>query len=353
MAKKLNWIEIAALYIGIIMGAGFASGRECWQFFGVFGVKGYYGGIVVALGFVLFACMLTYIARSKKTAKLGSLISPFNNNRLDGMLGTILAIFYYFDFIVMSAAGGSLLNQEFGISKVIGGLLIAVFVILTVIGNFEKISGVFRILVPFLFVIAVLMIILVVKADFPEHKLDHMEPGAMSPNWLISSITFLAYNTLAMITMSGNTAINAKNTVNIYIGATTGALCLGCLILGQLTALLTDMPYTASLDLPMLGYSLRISPVLNAMYAIVLFGSVYSTGASCYFGFTTILPENDSKKRIIIIGAILGFALGLTGFQNLVEFLYPTQGYIGLLYLGLITINFINELRKNKKCQSS
>ena len=50
--KKLNWIEITSLYIGIIMGAGFASGRECWQFFGVFGTKGYAGAaahILVAL----------------------------------------------------------------------------------------------------------------------------------------------------------------------------------------------------------------------------------------------------------------------------------------------------------------
>ena len=57
--KKLNWIEIISLYIGVIMGAGFASGRECWQFFGVFGNKGYYGAaaatvVVGAVGDVLF-----------------------------------------------------------------------------------------------------------------------------------------------------------------------------------------------------------------------------------------------------------------------------------------------------------
>ena len=30
--NKLSWIGVSAVYIGVIMGAGFASGRECWQF---------------------------------------------------------------------------------------------------------------------------------------------------------------------------------------------------------------------------------------------------------------------------------------------------------------------------------
>ncbi len=36
-ALKLNFFHVALMYVGTIMGAGFASGREIWQFFGVFG----------------------------------------------------------------------------------------------------------------------------------------------------------------------------------------------------------------------------------------------------------------------------------------------------------------------------
>ena len=64
--KKLNFIEITSLYIGVIMGAGFASGRECWQFFGVFGSKGYLGAVLSTLCFIMLSCMLTYIARRSR-----------------------------------------------------------------------------------------------------------------------------------------------------------------------------------------------------------------------------------------------------------------------------------------------
>lgn len=346
--RRLNCIEIAALYIGIIMGAGFASGRECWQFFGVFGLSGYYGAILVMIGFVSFGLMLTYIARSKNTYNLGKLISPFNNKTFDYIVGLILAVFYFCDLIVMSAAGGSLLNQEFGISKMIGGLIITVLVIITVLGNFDRISKVFKNLVPILFAVALLMIILVINADFRQSSHRYLEPGTMSPVWSISAIVFLAYNTLAMITMSGNSAINARDRKNAYGGAILGGVCLGGLIIAQMVALLSDMSYTSSLDLPMLGYSLRISKVLNVIYALILFGSVYSTGCSCYYGFTTILPENKWKPTIIIVGACFAYLLGLSGFKTLVEYLYPVQGYIGIVYLLLIIINFFNELNNNR-----
>lgn len=350
--KKLNWIEITALYIGIIMGAGFASGRECWQFFGVFGKQGYFGAIAVTFCFMAFGCMLTYIARSKSTTDLGKLISPFDNPKIDGAIGIILAAIYYSMIIAMTAAGGSLLNQQFGISKTIGGIIIAILCIFTVLGDFERVSGIFRLLVPVLFILGIITISLAIKYNFGQSGATEFEPGAMSPNWVVSFIVFLAYNTLGMIAMAGNSAVNGKNTANAYAGAIAGSLCLGILTISLLKALLTDMAFSSSLDLPMLGFSARISPVLNAVYAFVLYGAVYSTGASTYYGFSTKLPYNKYRKPIIIGGALIGYVMGLAGFTKLVEFLYPAQGYIGMLFLVLIIVNFVNEFKKNHKTEN-
>ena len=347
--KKLSYIEITSLYIGVIMGAGFASGRECWQFFGVFGQKGYFGAVFSTVCFVVLACMLTYIARSKNTSDLGRLISPFDNTYIDNVIGWTLGIIYYTMIIAMTAAGGSLLNQQFGISKVVGGLVIAVLCILTVLGDFERVSRIFRLLVPVLFIIGIVTILLTIHIDFGQSgAVSGYRPGRMSPNWPVSALVFMAYNTLGMITMAGSCAVNAKDTANAYKGAVLGTLCLGGLTILLLRALLTDMAFSSSLDLPMLGFSARISPVLNVIYAVVLYGAVYSTGASTYYGFSTRIRSGRLKKYIIIFGAAAGFLLGLTGFKRLVEFLYPAQGYIGILFIFLIIMNFFRELRTEK-----
>lgn len=347
-AKKLNFIEITSLYIGVIMGAGFASGRECWQFFGVFGKQGYFGAVFSTICFVILACMLTYIARSKDTADLGRLISPFDSRLIDGIIGWVLGIIYYTMIIAMTAAGGSLLNQQFGISKAAGGIVIAILCAVTVLGDFERVSGVFRLIVPVLFVTGVLTIILTIKADFGQSgAVSGYRPGRMSPNWPVSALVFMAYNALGMTTMAGSCAVNARDRKNAYTGAVLGTLCLGGLTVLLLRALLTDMAFSASLDLPMLGFSARISPLLNTIYAIVLYGAVYSTGASTYYGFSTRIKNGKLKKYIIVFGAAAGFLLGLTGFKSLVEFLYPAQGYIGILFIILIIINFIREVTRS------
>ena len=347
--KKLNWIEITALYIGTIMGAGFASGRECWQFFGVFGNMGYYGAAIFTIGFILVSLMLTYIARSKNTNQLGKLISPFNNRIIDAIPGNILALSFFADLIVMSAAGGSLLNQQFGLHKAIGGLLIVVLALITVLGDYDRISSVFKYLVPVLFTSAVVMIILIIRADYDQSGTTEFEPGAMSPNWLASALVFISYNGMGLPAIIGNSAPVAKSRKHAYIGAIVGSLCLGGLTIALMKALTSDMAFTDSCDLPLLGYSIRLSPVLNAVYAIILFGSIYSTGSSLYCGFTTVFPETERKKYVTAIGALLGFGLGLTGFKNLIEYLYPIQGYIGYTFIIMITINFFKELIRNRK----
>lgn len=345
--KKLNVMNIAALYIGVIMGAGFASGREAWQFFGVFGNKGYYGAIAVSVAFVIIAIMLSYIALSKNTSDLGRLISPFENKTAVGIIGGITAIVYYSMIVAMSAAGGSLLNQQFGLNKTIGGVIIVIFVVATVLGDFDRLSKVFKLLTPILFVLSILTIGLIIFADFPQSgATSGYKPGDMTPNWFISAIVFISYNMIGMVTMAGSCAINAENRKTAFRGAIIGALCLGFLTLILLRALLSDMAYSSMLDLPMLGFSTRISKPLSMVYAIVLYGAVYQTAASTYYGFSTKLPNNKYKKPIIVIGAIIGFVIGLTGFKTLVEYLYSIQGYIGIVFLILITINFVKEVRK-------
>ena len=46
---NLNLLNVALMFVGAIMGAGFASGREIWQFFGVFGKQGRIGILLIAV----------------------------------------------------------------------------------------------------------------------------------------------------------------------------------------------------------------------------------------------------------------------------------------------------------------
>lgn len=351
MERKLSAINIAMMYLGAILGAGFASGRECWQFFGVFGRKGYFGAVFTTVVFVVLALMLTYIARSKNTMDLGKLISPFDNYALESAIGYILAGIYYTLIISMSAAGGALLHQELGIDRRIGGILLVVLVLLTVFGDFERLTRAFGFLVPGVFVIGIVTILtIIVSGQFHQSGAVSGFPASeMAPYWWISGIVFAAYNSLGFITMAGGCALQAKDSKTAYRGAFLGSFLPGLMTVLLLVALRKDMAFSATLDLPMLGYSLRISKVLNILYALILYGSIYSTAAGTFYGFSTKLPRNRFKKPIMVAAAFAGFGIGLSGFKTLVAYLYPPQGYIGIIFIGMIVMNFFKEKSKSSQ----
>ena len=131
--KKLSLFNIAALYVGSIMGAGFASGREAWQFFGVFGLQGYLGIAAAGLLFMAMGMMVAYIARAMRTDDMGKIVLFTENPRLSSAIGYFMAAILYTVIMSMSAAGGSFLQQQFGLHKAIGGGIITLLVIFTVL----------------------------------------------------------------------------------------------------------------------------------------------------------------------------------------------------------------------------
>ena len=61
--KGLSVFAVAFMTVSTIMGAGFASGREIWQFFGVFGSDGYKGAILSGSIFIFVTYMTVTITK--------------------------------------------------------------------------------------------------------------------------------------------------------------------------------------------------------------------------------------------------------------------------------------------------
>lgn len=355
--KKLNFFNVAVMYVGTIMGAGFASGREGWQFFGIFGKKAYVGIALVGLLFMTLGMMVSYIARNLKTDDMGKVIAFTDNPKITNAVGYFMAAILYTIIISMSAAGGSLLNQQFGIHKSVGGAIIVALVILTVLGNFERLSKVFKLIIPVLFVIDIGCCIMVLCADIEQSgATSGFPPSGMAPNWFISAILFISYNMLGMIPIIATSSLQSKDSKNAILGSGLGGILLALLTLVLVIALQKDMAYTQSMDLPMLAYTSRLSKPINIIFGFVLFAAIYSAATSTYYGFSTKIKESPKKKYIIVTGACIGFVCGLSGFKTLVAYLYPTEGYIGFLVILMIFTNFIRVYRSNimkKSCYPS
>src|SRR5699024_2343299 len=141
---------IASAFIGIIVGAGFASGQEILQYFTSFG---YMGAFAVALSTVLFAYLgmtLTTLGSRMKAQSHKRVIYQISGKWL-GMIVDAVIVFALFGVgVVMIAGAGSNLNQQFGIPHIYGSLLLVVLIIVVGMLNVDKVIAIIGSVTPFL-----------------------------------------------------------------------------------------------------------------------------------------------------------------------------------------------------------
>lgn len=342
----MNFITIALLYLGTVMGAGFASGRECWQYFGVFGNRGYLGLIIETALFVGIGLMTAFLARRLNTADLSKILLPSGHERTEKLFGLAVGVLIYCGTISMTAAGGSLLYQRFGLPKAVGGFFIALLVIITVIGGFERVAGVFKIIMPFLFIIVVGLAIYV-GITFDAVPYADVEPdvSSLAPVWPLGAVVYVTYNIMGTIPINSQSALSAAGPGHAYAGVAAGGLLLATIGFVLLRALLKDPELSQSLDLPMLGLAGKISPMAGRVFFLVLFFAIYSAATSCFYGFSTRFGEKKQNSKIIFF-SLLAFFLGMLGFKNMVKYIYPAMGYFGLLIIILMTVRTVHELKR-------
>lgn len=350
---NLNLLNVALMFVGAIMGAGFASGREIWQFFGVFGKQGRIGILLIAVLFVVLGMMTAYLARILGTNDMGRIIAPGGNPKIENLVSWFMAIMLFTVLINMTAAGGALLHQNFGISRLVGGVLIGVLVIVTVLGEFERISKVFRYIMPVLFAAVILISVLAVNANLgASAQREPVKPSPIAGNWILAACLYISYNILAMIPIVATSSVNAKSEKSAMLGSGLGGIFLGVLAFTIVLALQKDMQFAQAMDMPMLAYAGRISKGAGIIYSVLLFAAIYASATSNFYGFTTKLRTDEKKSRKVILSACLAFLLGLVGFKNVVAYMFPIEGYLGFAIIAMLLVNFVQVYRREKRRNS-
>lgn len=346
---KISAVNIAFLYVGTLMGAGFASGREIWQFFGVFGEKSYPAVLTVTILFILFGMMAVKISHSINSTDIGKIIMPFENKHLANIFGSITAAILLLVYVVMAAAGGALFQEQFGLHRAFGGAILMLMVIVTILGGFERISRYFKYIIPVLLVIVFCICGVIILRDLPSSGITpEWKASPMTPSWYASAMIYISYNMLAGIPIMANSAQRAKSYRSALGGAALGGLILGLAALFMTLSMLTDAGLSSVSVLPILALSGKLSGSVRWIYAVLLLFAVYSSATSNFYGFTTKIKENSYKKRIIILAAVVGFLLSLFGFAEIIAVALPLEGYFGLVLLIAMTLHYIRIMIGNR-----
>ncbi|WP_339253376.1 hypothetical protein NSQ43_04490 [Sporosarcina sp. FSL W8-0480] len=344
-------LKIASAFIGIIVGAGFASGQEILQYFTSFGIMGIAAAILSTALFAYLGMVLTRLGSRMRATSHKDVIYKISGRFL-GILIDYIIIFTLFGVgVVMIAGAGSNLEQQFGVPPVIGSLLMVALIFISILMNVDEVVAIIGSITPFLILsIIVVSVYCLLTMDQSFASLDVLanEVPTTLPNWFISAINYVSFNIAVGASMSLVMGGEEKNEKTAALGGLIGGFGLGILILLSHLAIFSKVKTIADVDLPMLAIINEISPILAIFMAFILYGMIFNTAVSMFYAFGARFTKAGTRnfKMFVFITLLIGFGLSFLRFKLLVAYFYPWIGYLGLL---LSVILIITSFRMPKK----
>ncbi|RNB73220.1 YkvI family membrane protein [Brevibacillus panacihumi] len=326
-------IQIAATYIGTVVGAGFASGQEIIAFFTLYGHTGTLGILLSTVLFVWLGYKMMWLAHHLQTPSYES----FNQRFFGNIAGRAINLFVFLTLFgvttVMLAGAGSILEEQFQIPYLAGSAGTVLIALLVLRKGLERLMVVNAIVVPAMLLFT-LLILIDGGASLPQFtEFPHFE------GLLWKSILYISFNLAMAQSVLIPIGYSVRDPVVLLRGAIMGGICLGFMLIVIHTAMLANWQEVRFLDVPILFITDSWNSWLQLFLVLVLFSEIFTTLISNVFGIGQQMrelfqvPENTSY--LFLFGT--AFVLCLIGYSELLMFLYPLFGYLGLATLLRIT----------------
>lgn len=347
--KGISSSKIAAAYIGIVVGAGFASGQEVLQFFGYFSYWGIVALIISGFLFYYFGTIILKLGQELDADSHLPIIEYAGGKFIGKFIDYVIIFFLFGALTAMAAGAGAIFLEQFQLSNIVGSSLLIVITLVTVLAGISGVISAISIVVPLLLISVIGISLYTLSAQgISSSSFIAMQGRPAVPVWPLSSVVYVSYNLVMAVAILGPLGKEVKNKHRLRLGALWGGLGLGISALAILVAVLATSPESARFEIPMIYVAGLISPLVQKIYSIVLIAEIYTTAVGSLYGFVVrlISPEKKRLIRYVAIGtSAVALLASQLGFSNLVRILYPLVGYAGLLMMGGL---FYRELQRKR-----
>ena len=353
--KKWNAGSIGLTFAGSFLGAGYVSGQELWQFFGLFGGGGLLGVLAAMALLAVFGLALMYIISRTGIAEMDAVLVPWERLAWLRKLSSALQLILLFGVIaIMYAGGGALLEQLFSLPTWLGRTLMAVLVTLVALRGLRGAVGAFSLIVPVIVALTLLfggMALARYGVSLPAFGAAEGSNPLMR-SAAFGAVTFAFYNFFGSVGILAPLGEAASSGKAARRGVLLGTALLLLIAYSVLLAVMA-VPETADAELPMLALAYGLSRPLGYVYGILLLLCMYGSALSMTVAITTYASarsERVEKRRgwfILALGA-LGYAASSVGFGDLISVVYPVFGYCSSVFIVCLLVHAAQVRKKSE-----
>ena len=350
-------LAVAASFVGIVVGAGFASGMEALQYFVAYGTNGFYG-VILASVTMLFAATAFMSFGSYFLAREHNEVFYNVTSKPAAFIMDWSAVACMFSVgFVMFAGAGSNLNQSFGWQLWVGA--VAMLVLMLIVGRFDvdKVSSVIGWATPLLIVFVLIGTIYsftqidVSWGEVSDYAQSEVTRADGTPFWWLGALNHTGLNALCGVSMALVMAGDEFDTKSSRLGGILGGVIYGVMLALLVASLLIQVESVNGDDMPLLSVIDNVDPVLGFIMTWVIFLMVFNTCLGMFYALAKRLTRKKPERFYVVyaIACVVGFGLSFAGFQPLVNSLYPILGYLGLFVMAVMTVVYLRHRSELKE----
>lgn len=333
--------------IGTTIGAGFASGREIWEFFGSYGSISNWGILLAMILFSVSSMVILYISWRLGAANYYQVLAEVMGNGMAKWFDKLIFLFILSSSMIMFAGSGATFQQwNWSFWSGVVGMFFAVLFIL-----FYDAKGLLSLNVVLMPILAGILIGVSIRFFYSIPGISEGSPAQALPDGLShqwpAAITYTSLNIVPMLAVLSSIGKEIKGKGDIWVGGFISFVILAVIAFSLNQSLIINgADMMAVYDIPLFSLVQGGHPIFVGLVTIVLWFAIYTTAVSGVYGISTRLAEKWPLPLWVIGGIVMVSIMPLTqfGFANLIHYLYPIYGIINLFVLSMILLYPINQL---------
>lgn len=322
----------------VVIGGGYATGRELAEFFLPSGPAGGVAAMLLAMVAWSAVCTLTFLfARATQSFDYRSF---FRN-----LLGPFWIVFEiaYLLFIVLilavfGAAAGEIGAALFGLPQIVGTLALVVSITAVVAFGNKSVEGLFKWVTIFLYGVYAVFAVLALS-KFGDRSLANLAAPTPMTDWVTGGLTYAGYNVICAIVILPVLRHLTSSKDAVVAGVLAGPLAIWPALVFFI-CMIAFYPAIGAETLPS-DYLLRQLdlPVFHFLFQLMIFSALLESGAGSVHAFNERIAgayrarrgrDLSTRSRLVMAGVVLVGAIFLAQRVGLVDLI--GQGYRALAF---------------------
>lgn len=319
------------LITGTVMGAGYASGREIWQFFGAG------SGLAILLFTILFIlCISTLLKMSYqlKTTDYLPLLQQLIGKRFATVYDMLILV-YLFSVTVVMIAGSGATFETIGMPFWWGIVFIFIGLIIIFSKGINELLNINQLLMPLLILALVIILIMFIR----DENISILAKWRNQSNWT-AAFPFTSLNILPLIAVLGAIGRRIQSKGEIYFSSISSGLILGMITLLYNTSLVHVAEDIELPPIPLFTIINNYDTLITVIMMAMLWIAIFTTAAATLLGMVTRINRKYELPLVQMATLALLPMLPFSGigFSQLIAIIYPLYAVLNLYILVRLVI---------------